>query len=76
MKLNALLQEPHKIGWALFALSASFLLAVIVAGSLGMTSLAMMLSQIAQPICASAIGVLVYLAMVARRHEKTSLEGS
>ncbi len=74
MKIISYLREPNNTGIALFGLAATILIAIIGAGSLGLVATAQLLNQVAQPICAAAIGVLMYLALVARQLEKANAD--
>ncbi|HUC20504.1 MAG TPA: hypothetical protein VMR98_03370, partial [Candidatus Polarisedimenticolaceae bacterium] len=67
MKVINYIKQPHGAGIVLFGLAASVLLAIIGAGTFGLPLVAQLLNQVAQPVCAAAIGVLLYLALVTRR---------
>jgi hypothetical protein len=69
MKIIEYIRQPQGTGIALFIAAATVCLAIIVTGQLGLATTAQVLSNIAQPICACAIGVLMYLGIVARKLE-------
>lgn len=68
------LSQPQNLGFGLFGLAASILFAIIVSNVLGLNAALSTLNNIAQPLCAAAISTLTYLAMIARRFEKSQTE--
>ncbi len=68
------LSQPQNLGFGLFGLAASILFAIIAANVLGWNSALSTLNSIAQPLCAAAISTLTYLAVIARRFEKSQAE--
>ena len=64
--------NPATIGVSLFCLAAIVLIATIITGQAGMATTAKTLSAIAQPLCAMASAVLMYLAMIEMASEQKS----
>jgi hypothetical protein len=63
--------QPSTMGFGLFGLAATILCAMIISSHSGLTALTLMLGNVAQPTCAAAIAVLMYLAIVTRRVERS-----
>lgn len=63
--------NPINSGLWLFAGAATILVATIVAAHVGSINFALALIKIGQPVCAAAIGVLMYLAIVERRLDRS-----
>jgi hypothetical protein len=68
MKLLSALRQPAAMGTSLFAMAVIILGAVIITGHTGLP-IASILANLAQPICACAIAVLVYLVIAEQRLE-------
>lgn len=69
MNLFATLRQPVGIGVGLFVTTVLVFIAIIVSGTIGSLALARSLSQLAQPLCAAAIAVLMYLALCEHQTE-------
>jgi hypothetical protein len=71
VSIFATLRQPAAMGTSLFLIAVIILSAVIIAGHAGLAA-AMVLANIAQPICACAIAVLVYLAIAEQSLDPTA----
>ncbi len=66
MKLFETLRKPTGMGTTLFLMAVIILSAVIVTGHLALPAVSL-LANVAQPICACAVAVLVYLLIADRQ---------
>ena len=63
--------QPATMGFGLFGIATALLIAMIITGHIGLISLTLALGHVAQPACSAAIAVLMYLAIITRRSERS-----